>query len=135
MKFFQPNLVGPIAVNLVCAQVDKDDLGCVPADCLEKVQGSNGVYIEVIKRPSRGKVMARLRGGMDKQRWADLLHASENLGAITNIKFVMVEVSVSVLQPVLISTGVALGAEEVGPVVVVNAVDVPILSTEVLYNF
>ena len=90
---------------------------------LKKVQRAAGVGIEVIKRNGRGAVMAGLRGGVHDDGGPELPDQRQHAGAVTDVEFVMDESLEGFLQPALIPARVARRAEEDGPLVVVDAVD------------
>lgn len=92
---------------------------------LQKIQGADSIGIEIIKGPRGSKVMAGLRSRMDNVGGPELIQTIEDCFPIPDIEFMMVEAGVGTFQPLLIPTRVTLRAEEVGPHVVVDPVDLP----------
>ena len=94
--------------------------GACPAGGFEQVQGADGVHVEVVERAGRGEVVARLGGGVDDQVGPAVGDQREHPGPVADVEFDVGERRVGVDEPLLVPAGVAAGAEEVGPLVVVD---------------
>ncbi len=102
---------------------------------LQKVQGADGVGIEIIKGPRGSEVMARLGCSVDDELRFQRLDAFEDCFPISDVEFVMVEARMGTFQPLLIPSRVTLRAEKVGPHVVVDSVDLPAESGKISNDF
>ena len=124
-QLLQRNQVRRISVDLVRRQVHEGRLGAEPSDRLEKVQGAGGVDVEVVERPARGQVVARLRGRVEHGVRTKLADEIQHTGPIPNVQLVMREAAILRRQPRLVPPRVTLRPEEIRPHVVVHPMDLP----------
>ena len=111
-----------------------DDSGAVPARGLEQVQRADGIDVEIIKGPGGGQVVAGLGGGVNQQVRFERGEKGVNPGAVADIQFMMVKLRVDGLQAALVPAGVAAGAEEIRPRVVVDAIHFPACLAEIIHD-
>ena len=96
-------------------------LGAVTPRCPEQVQRTHGVDLEVEERNRRGAVVRRLRRGVNDGGWADLFDEPQDAVAIADIARLVAVSGDGGAQAGERSAGVALGAEEDGAMVIVEA--------------
>lgn len=118
--------VRTIAIDLVGGHVDKGSLRASLAGGFEKVEGADGVGVEVIEGDGSGTVVRGLGGGVDNGIGLDFPEQIEDALAIADIELVVGEGGAELLgEAGLVPAGIALRAEEDRALVVINAVDVP----------
>lgn len=132
----QSDGVGPVAIDLIGGHVDEGRLRAGLAGGFQQVEGADGVGVKVVERDGCGAVVGRLRGGVDDGIGLDLLQQVEDSLAIPDVEFMVVEGFAKGLgETALVPAGVALGAEEDGALVVIDAVDFPAVSGEMDADF
>ena len=97
--------------------------GAEAASGFEEVEGACGVDVEIVERAGGGKVVAGLGGGVDDGGGFKFFDEGEDRGAVPNIEFMVAEGWEGFDEAVLIPAGVSAWAKEIGPLVVVDAVD------------
>lgn len=96
----------------------------------EKVEGADGVNIEIIEGYSGREVVGRLGGGVDDNGGLELFHEPLDTGAVTNIQFVVGEALQIAKKPLLIPPSIALRTEENFALIVVHTMDVEAIFVE-----
>jgi len=120
--------VGAVPVHLVGAHVDKDGLWRVAANGFEQIESSTSIDVKIIERARGGQVVAGLGSGVDQHRRSQLAHASENLLTIADIQLMMFECGVGGDESAAVPARIAGGAEEIGALIVVDAMNGPALA-------
>ena len=101
-----------------------------PTAGLEQIERADGIHVEVVKWPAGGKVVARLRSGMNYCIGTLLGDKFDDTVPVANIKImkrVMLEFR---SQAIGVPIGIALRSEEIGAHVVVDANDVPSIASK-----
>ena len=78
----------------------------MPARRLEQVQRADGVDVEIVERPRRGEVVARLRRGVDDERRPQRLQKQVQRRAIADVGFDVTERAPLLREAALIPAGV-----------------------------
>jgi hypothetical protein len=78
--------------------------------------------------------MAGLSGRVDDQRRPEVLESSKDGFPVADVQFIVAEAWMSCCQSALVPARVALRTEEVGPHVVINAVDLPPEPAEIIHD-
>ncbi len=97
----------------------------MPPRGLEKVERSDCVRGEVLKRDRCRLIVRRLGGGVHDRVRLELFHELEHSFTLPNIDFVMGETLQGRLQPMLIPSRVSNWSEEHCPLVAVEPVHAP----------
>ena len=97
--------------------------GARAASGLEEVEGTCGVDVEIVERAGGGEVVAGLGGGVDDGGGFKFFDEGEDRGAVPNIELMMTEGGEGFDEAVLIPAGVSAWAKEIGPLVVVDPMD------------
>ena len=127
--------IGAVTVHLVGAHVDKDGLRRVAANGFQQIESSTSVDVEIIERARGGQVVAGLRSGVDQQRRSQLVHAFENLLSIADIQLMVLECGVGRDEPAAVPARIAGGPEEIGTLIVIDAINGPALAGKMPDNF
>ena len=125
IQFDERDLVGRVAVHLVRAHVHERRFRNGPTRRFEEVERADGVGIKVVEGDGGSAVVRRLRGGMHDGIGLDVGHEPQDAIAVAQVEFVVREGPQRGGESFLIPAGVAGGAEEHGPLVVVDAVHPP----------
>ena len=131
LELFQFDEVRPVPVHLVGGHVGEGALRAGPPGGFQQVEGADGVDVEIVKGTGGGEVVAGLGGGVDDGRRLKLGDELQDLFTVADIQLVVFEVLIIFFQPLLVPAGVAAGPEEVGPLVVVDPVNLRPLPGEV----
>lgn len=134
-EFLEPDGIGPVAVNLIGAHVDEHGFRRMLPGSFQHVQGADRIRVEVIEGTGSGEIVTGLGRGMDNHVRLQGFEASENRFAVSDVEFMMMETRELRLETLLVPTGVALRAEEIGAHVVVHSVDLPAKLAEILNDF
>ncbi len=122
-EFFQFDGIGSVAIDFIRRHVDEGCLRAGAAGGLEHVEGADGVGVEVVEGDGRRPVMTGLGRGVDDGIRLYLGNQINDSLSVTNIKFVMDETLDIALETLLIPSGIALGAEKDGSLIVVDSMD------------
>ena len=123
-QFDQRQFVGDVAVDLVGAHQDEHGLGGVPARGFQQVERARGVDVEVIERAVLGQVVRGLSGAVDDQVGSGVGDDAVHRCAVADVERVVFEARAGLLEPSKVPVGIATGAEEVGPHIVIDSEDV-----------
>ena len=123
LKFLERDGIGAVAVDFIRRHMDERRLGACSAGGLEHVQGPDSIRIKIIERNGRSPVMTGLGRGVDDGIRLYLGNQINDSLSVTNIKFVMDETLDIALETLLIPSGIALGAEKDGSLIVVDSMD------------
>lgn len=116
-------LVRHVPIYFVGAYQDKYGSGTVLAGCLQQVDGTERVDLEIRKRNPLGFVVRRLRCTVDDQVKRVLLEKGHDACAVPDVERVVPEVPRGALESLQVPGGVTSGAEKLTPHVVVDAED------------
>ncbi len=124
LELNERQLVRPVAVQLVGGHEHEHRLGAVPSAALEEIHRPHGVDVEIVERPARGEVVARLRGAVDDEvERALVAKGPRQRGAIADVHVVRAKAPGRAAQALEVPAGASVGTEEVGPHVVVDPHD------------
>src|SRR5262249_58728453 len=104
------------------------------AHCLEQVERTGRIDVEIIKRAFCCQVMTRLGRSVYDCIGSELVNPSQYGLPITDVELWMGEVITDRLQPPLVPSSFTLRPEEVGAHVVVDAMDFPTKAVKMLNN-
>ena len=135
LKLLEFDVIRTVSVDLVGRHVGEGRLGAGTADSLEKIQGADGVGVEVIEWNRGSTVVAGLCGGVDNGVGFEIRDEIKHALAIANVEFVVAEVFDQLGETLLVPARVPLRTEENGALVVVDPVDFPSEIGEVETNF
>jgi len=123
LQLLQPNRVGLVPIDLVSRHMDEGAGEARAPGGLKKIEGSDCVDIEVVERAGGGEVVAGLGSGVDNRSGFEFFDEGEDRGAIPDIELMMTEGGEGLSEAVLVPAGVSAWAKEVGPLIVVDAVN------------
>jgi len=103
--------------------VYENSIGAVYSAGFKQIQGSNSVYIEVVKGTLCCQIVTRLGGGVQDEVETILREESSYSFSITDIYFVMGEMSARFFEPLAIPGCIPFGAEEIGAHIIVSTVN------------
>ena len=124
------DLIGAIAIDLVCTQVDEYGFAVVPSRRLKEIESSARVDVKIVKTSSRCEIVARLGRGVDNQIEAIFLKQLEDMRPLADIQFVMPKVRVGFDKTMLIPSRISAWTKEISPHVIIDAVHPPAQSAE-----
>lgn len=134
LQFLQGDLVRSIAIDLVRAHVHERGLRTRQARSLQQVQRTHSVDVEVVERPARRQVVARLRRRVHHRIGLHRLQQFHYRRAVADVHLMMLERRMGFLQPFEIPSSVPLRTEEVRAHVVVHAMDRPAVGREARHH-
>lgn len=121
----QVEAVGGVTIDLISTHVGEGRRWAKLTGGFQQVQRTDGIDVEIIEWARSGQVMAGLGGRVCDVGWAKLLEEFQYPRPVTDIQFNVLEIFALRQQLSLVPTGIPLGAEKVGPHVIVNTVDLP----------
>ena len=119
--FHEGDRVGPVAIDLVGGEMDKNRLRGVSANRLKQIEGSSGIDIKIIKRDLGGQIVGWLGGGVHDQIRLFPLEKGEDGRAITDVEGDVMIIRKGVFQTLPIPEGIAGGTKEGSPLIVIDA--------------
>jgi hypothetical protein len=90
---------------------------------LKKVQGANSVDVKVVERAGGSEIVAGLGCGVHDRSGFEFFNEGQDRGAIPNIELMMAEGGEGLGEAMLVPAGVSTWTKEVGPLIIVDAVD------------
>ena len=136
LEFGQGDGVWFVTIDLVGGHVGERGLRAGLARGFEEVEGADRVGIEVVEGDGGGAVVGGLGSGVDDGIRLDGADQFEEALAVADVDFVVVEGGAELIgEAGLVPAGIALGAEEGGALVVIDAMDGPAEGGEVDADF
>jgi hypothetical protein len=115
--------------------MNEDSVWHALSDRLKNIQSTECINFEVVEGHFRGEIMAWLSRCMDNQSRVHLFHNLTDSNSISNVNVMMAEMGVRPQKTGRVSSCVSFRTEEIRPHVVINAVDLPSLSGEIVDYF
>jgi hypothetical protein len=120
VEFFKRDQIRPVPVHLVCGNMDERRLGTELADRFQDVKCAEGIDFEIEERNRGSGIMGGLRGGMDDEVRARLLHDAKHSLAIANVYGFMLVIGDFMAKTLEDPTCIAFSAKEYSPVIAVD---------------
>ena len=102
---------------------------------LQHVERSCRVDLEIIERPKRCKIMARLSRAMRDRSWVDRPDQVIDSATVAQVKFVVNKIGIATRETLLVPACIPGRSEEARAHVVVDAMNAPVAVGEIGYYF
>jgi hypothetical protein len=103
--------------------VDKGRFRTKLAGTFDEIESAHGIDVEVIEGDTSGQIVRRLGGSVHDNGWFEILDEAKNIGAVSNVQFVVAKAREVADEALLVPASVALRAEKRFTLIVVDAVN------------